>query len=203
MQDYPKSLRPEAKVGFTVTDVWAAYSPVKNSPADAKAKADTGNPSHSATSGELDIYVANCRTLSKLGAHVAAPVDVVFNGLALQLPPQVVFLPSFALTFSHIKARFRNPAAVSLTARSTLVLDGDIVVEGLQLDGALIVRAGPGARVVLRGLVVRNAGYEWRALTGDAFAAAPEEERVRGFHVQRNEAREIVVTGPGETIISS
>ena len=41
--------------------VWAAYSPVKNSPADARVKAQAGSPSHSATTGELDIYQANCR----------------------------------------------------------------------------------------------------------------------------------------------
>lgn len=41
--------------------VWAAYSPVKNSPPDARAKAAAGSPSHSATTGELDIYQANCR----------------------------------------------------------------------------------------------------------------------------------------------
>ena len=41
--------------------VWAAYSPVKNSPPDAKAKAAAGSPSHSATTGELDIYQTNCR----------------------------------------------------------------------------------------------------------------------------------------------
>lgn len=41
--------------------VWAAYSPVKNSPPDARAKAAAGSPSHSATTGELDIYRTNCR----------------------------------------------------------------------------------------------------------------------------------------------
>lgn len=41
--------------------VWAAYSPVKNSVADAVAKVAAGLPSHSATTGELDIYAANCR----------------------------------------------------------------------------------------------------------------------------------------------
>lgn len=52
MQDYPKALPASAKVGFTVINqVWAAYSPVKNSPADARAKAGGGTPSHSATSG--------------------------------------------------------------------------------------------------------------------------------------------------------
>lgn len=36
--------------------VWATYSPVKNSPADARTKAAEGNPTHSATTGEMDIY---------------------------------------------------------------------------------------------------------------------------------------------------
>lgn len=62
MQDFPKSLPEGARVGFTVVNQgWAAYSPVKNSPADAAAKAAAGNPSHSATTGELDAYETNCR----------------------------------------------------------------------------------------------------------------------------------------------
>lgn len=44
-----------------VPQVWAAYSPVKNSAADAAAKVAAGLPSHSATTGELDLYGANCR----------------------------------------------------------------------------------------------------------------------------------------------
>jgi hypothetical protein len=39
--------------------VWATYSPVKNSPADARAKAAEGNPTHSAATGEMDIYKAS------------------------------------------------------------------------------------------------------------------------------------------------
>ncbi len=41
--------------------MWSTYSPVKNNPADALAKVQAGGPSHSATSGELDIYQVNCR----------------------------------------------------------------------------------------------------------------------------------------------
>ncbi|MBA0816110.1 hypothetical protein Gohar_000807, partial [Gossypium harknessii] len=35
MQDYPKTLPPTARVGFTVMDKWLAYAPVKNNPEDA------------------------------------------------------------------------------------------------------------------------------------------------------------------------
>lgn len=41
--------------------VWSTYSPVKNNPEDALAKVEAGGPSHSATTGELDIYQVNCR----------------------------------------------------------------------------------------------------------------------------------------------
>lgn len=43
--------------------VWSTYSPVKNNPADALAKVEAGGPSHSATTGELDVYQVNCRSL--------------------------------------------------------------------------------------------------------------------------------------------
>ena len=46
--------------------MWSTYSPVKNSPADALAKAKAGSPSHSATTGELDIYKTNCRQAVRL-----------------------------------------------------------------------------------------------------------------------------------------
>lgn len=46
--------------------VWSTYSPVKNNPEDALAKVEAGGPSHSATSGELDIYQVNCRRVPSL-----------------------------------------------------------------------------------------------------------------------------------------
>jgi UDP-sugar pyrophosphorylase len=55
MQDYPKSLSGAAAVGFTVFDNWVGYSPVKNSPADGVGKFQGGNPTHTATSGEMEV----------------------------------------------------------------------------------------------------------------------------------------------------
>jgi hypothetical protein len=40
---------------------------VKNSPADARAKAAEGNPTHSATTGEMDIY--KVRLAARHNAH--------------------------------------------------------------------------------------------------------------------------------------
>lgn len=66
-------------MGDCALQVWAAYSPVKNSPADARAKAAAGSPSHSATTGELDIYQANCRR----AAHHPTPACWGMSGLNL------------------------------------------------------------------------------------------------------------------------
>lgn len=60
-------LRPPAEPSaLAPAQVWSTYSPVKNSPADALAKAKAGGPSHSATTGELDIYKTNCRQAVRL-----------------------------------------------------------------------------------------------------------------------------------------
>jgi len=47
-----------------------------------------------------------------------------------------------------------------MSARSTLMVSGhDIRIEGLDLDGTLIVRAVPGANVHLKNLTVKNRGW--------------------------------------------
>lgn len=46
-----------------------------------------------------------------------------------------------------------------------LVLDGpDIQVKNLKVEGALVVKAVPGAEVVIDGLAVSNAGWKWTSL---------------------------------------
>merc|ERR1719199_1251703 len=100
MQDYPKSLPKTARVGFTTLEYWAAYSPVKNSPEEARGKAKSGSAPHSASSGELDIYAANCKIMDTVGAKIDAPKTVTYNGVELQQGPAVVWSPSFAVTLS-------------------------------------------------------------------------------------------------------
>jgi UDP-sugar pyrophosphorylase len=167
MQDYPKSLGKQARVGFTTLEVWAAYSPVKNSPDEGRGKAKGGSPSHTATSGELDVYMANCRLLEMAGAKVEAPKRVQYNGLELMQPASVVLSPAFAVSLAAVKAKVtcKSRMGVKVSQRSTLVLDGeDIELRGLQLDGALLVTAVPGAKVIIDGLKVHNDGCEPHAL---------------------------------------
>ncbi|CAI9115534.1 OLC1v1016456C6 [Oldenlandia corymbosa var. corymbosa] len=145
MQDYPKTLPPSARVGFTVMDAWLAYAPVKNNPEDA-AKVPKGNPYHSATSGEMAIYRANSLILRKAGFNVAEPVLQVFNEQEVEVWPRIVWKPKWAITFAEVKNKLSGNC--SITQGSTIAIKGrDIFLEDLSLDGTLIVNAVDGAEV--------------------------------------------------------
>ncbi|KAK3237321.1 hypothetical protein CYMTET_52593, partial [Cymbomonas tetramitiformis] len=201
MQDFPKSLPAGTPVGFTTMPVWAAYSPVKNSPKEGRGKVMGGTPAHSATSGELDIYAAHCKVLKLLDADIAEPLDAVFNGMTVPLHPRIVLSPKFATTFAEAEAKLAGKSAIHATQRSVLLLDGeDIVVESLKLDGALIVRAVPGARVVIKGAEVTNDGWDWSAIDEDK-EDVPEVDRIRGFQVLRHAQMEYNFLEPGDYTI--
>ena len=203
MQDWPKTVPPSTRVGFTlITTPWIGYSPVKNSVAEALAKVAAGCPPHSAAAGECDMYGACARALAALGCAVGEPEARLFCGTTLQLWPRIVWTPAFAATFSALRAKAPGGASVRISSRSVLLLDGDITLKSLDLDGTLLLRAAPGARVVVDGLAVRNAGWDWVALEGPALEAAPEVERIRGFCVRRK-ATEVREFGePGEYVLS-
>ncbi len=196
MQDFPKSLPEGSKVGFTVINqVWAAYSPVKNSPADAAAKAATGNPSHSATTGELDIYETNCHMLRMIGVSVDEPKGTVsFNGISgLHLWPRVTWSPLFASTFADLEAKI-NAKNVHIGSDSALIIRAsDAKIENLDLKrGAVVIEAPVGVVVVVDEKdAVENQGWEWAPLDPDA--GAIEEEYIRGFKVVKKETKEIKI----------
>ncbi|KDO80459.1 hypothetical protein CISIN_1g006297mg [Citrus sinensis] len=182
MQDYPKTLPPSAKVGFTVMDTWLAYAPVKNNPEDA-AKVPKGNPYHSATSGEMAIYCANSLILRKVtrvslsycknysselfwflilstcqaGAQVDDPVQEVFNGQEVEVWPRLTWKPKWGLTFSEIKNKVSGSCSVS--QKSTMVIKGrNVVLEDLSLNGALIIDSVDDAEVCYIMPILRYGG---------------------------------------------
>ena len=62
----------------------------------------------------------------------------------------MVWSPRWAPTLTSLRARLPSPHAVTISADSTLVIDGeDVTVESLQLSGALVVAAAPGAQVTV------------------------------------------------------
>eukprot|EP00897_Mesotaenium_endlicherianum_P001660 jgi/Mesen1/1521/ME001323S00374 len=182
-------------------DVWLAYSPVKNNAADAAAKA--GSPGHSfyATSGELQIYRANCLILRQVGVDVEGPVTTEFAGQQSEVWARVVWSPQWALTLADVRAKVSGQC--KLSQASTLVLDGKgIAVHNLDLDGALVVKASEGAEVRLSNLGVHNKGWQLEPID-PTDSSIPEEIRIRGFRIVRHEQREIVISQSGEHVISS
>ncbi|KAL1833704.1 hypothetical protein ACET3Z_003355 [Daucus carota] len=194
MQDYPKTLPPSARVGFTVMDAWLAYAPVKNNPEDA-AKVPKGNPYHSATSGEMAIYKANSLVLRKAGVKVDDPVSQVFNGQEVEVWPRVTWKPDWALTFAEIKNKVSGKCSIS--QKSTMVINGrNIFVEDLSLDGALVIGCIDDAEVKVGGSV-QNKGW---AIENVDFkdASEPEKVRIRGFKIKKIEQLEKNFSEPGK-----
>ncbi|KAK7861214.1 udp-sugar pyrophosphorylase 1 [Quercus suber] len=186
MQDYPKTLPPSARVGFTVMDAWLAYAPVKNNPEDA-AKVPKGNPYHSATSGEMAIYRANSLILRKVGVQVADPVVQVFNGQEVEVWPRITWKPKWGLTFAEIKRKVCGSSTIS--QRSTMVIKGrNVFLEDLSVDGALLIDAVDDAEVKVRGSV-QNKGWTLENIDYKD-ASVPEELRIRGFKINKIEQLE-------------
>ncbi|KAL2894012.1 UDP-sugar pyrophosphorylase [Bienertia sinuspersici] len=129
MQDYPKTLPPTARVGFTVMDIWLAYAPVKNNPEDA----------------------------AKAGVEIGDPITHVFNGQEVEVWPRIVWKPKWALTFSDVKRKIGGCCTVF--QNSTMVIKGrNIFIERLSLDGALVVDSIDDAEVTVEGSV-QNSGW--------------------------------------------
>jgi len=188
MEDYLGTLPPSVKVGFTVCDGWLGFSPVKTNAVDAAAKMASGTPPHSATSGEMDIYRANCRILSAAGAQIAPPSLMEFNRQKVEVHPRIVWSPKWALTFADVKAKVGE---LSVSQKSTLIIDGsDIHFHELSLDGALQVKAAPGEKVVLQGAKVQNKGWYLEPID-HRDGEYPEEIRVRGFKVVKVETEKV------------
>lgn len=83
-----------------------------------------------------------------------------------------------------------------MTARSSLVLQGDVCIAGkVEIDGALVIKAAPGAKVVVGDLTVSNAGWSLMAATG---ASDDEFVRMRGYQVLRQGTDQHIFSSPGE-----
>jgi UDP-sugar pyrophosphorylase len=191
MQDLPKLLAKElgnsAKVGFTTMERWLTFSPAKNAPDAGAAAAAAGAPPGSPASSEADVYAAFRATLvAASGTVIEQGAEQTFAGMPVTLLPCIVLAPSFAAGGSAELARRFHGGRIS--GRSSLVVEGDVEVSGLDLDGALVLRATQGAKLSVRGLNVRNRGWEFVP------ADAPEVLKMRGFRLVKHETKEVEVT---------
>jgi len=182
MQDIPREFPAKAEVGFTMFDSWVCYSPVKNSPESALQKFKSGNHPQCGTTGEIDLFAANCKIFRLAGAIVSAPDNRKFNGINVELEARILWSPSWAVTFNEVCHRLPQARAVHISSRSTLILDGDITIDHLRLDGALTIEAVDGVKVVVRNLYVMNAGWPIEDAKDDE---TDPEVKIKGFRVVR------------------
>ncbi|KAL8198015.1 hypothetical protein R6Q57_029934 [Mikania cordata] len=195
MQDYPKTLPPSSRVGFTVTDRWLAYAPVKNNAEDAAKVVPKGNPYHSATSGETSIYRANSMILRKAGVKIEDPVSKVFNGQEVEVWARVVWNPKWAVTFADVKSKVSRANFVS--QKSTLVIKGkNVTIQDLSLDGTFVINSVDDAEVKVGGLV-QNKGWTIETIDKENITL-PEEVRIRGFKINKIEQLEKRYSKPGK-----
>ena len=95
--------------------------------------------------------------------------------------------------FDELKSKVGKGVSLK-TPESALVIEGaGVRLEKLELDGALTIKACPGAFVTVKGLVVKNKGWRFTECGDDA----GEVDRLRGFVVEKDETEALVFDKPG------
>jgi len=221
MQDYPKLLSSEAKVGFISLEREVCFSAVKNNAVDALGKQKkTGFP-ESACSGEADAYKINRRYLSLAGASVDVEgKDAEFNRIKTKVGAKLVFQPSFACTLAELKSKFPKPEQVKIGNDATIVLEGaGVTVESLEMQkGFLSITACPGAEVVVNWKEPGTDGPtmdfepvgEWAKATNSFKYPQdlPEKYQIRGYTTKfsgtadERSKRTFVFDKPGKYVVS-
>eukprot|EP00484_Ammonia_sp_Unknown_P017583 CAMPEP_0197039630 /NCGR_PEP_ID=MMETSP1384-20130603/16411_1 /TAXON_ID=29189 /ORGANISM="Ammonia sp." /LENGTH=635 /DNA_ID=CAMNT_0042470259 /DNA_START=84 /DNA_END=1991 /DNA_ORIENTATION=- len=182
-------------VGMTCFPPWLAMKPVKSNLADSIKDVQKMGSAFSAAHGEAAVYFLN-RTLLRAAAknenlttESKEKLELV-KGLPVDYGARVVLYPSFGSTVKEMSGKLKGE--ISITERSTLVIDGDDVeIDGLKLDGALIVRCkGKGTKVVIKNLSVSNKGHEFKGIDVND-TKIEEKYRIRGYVLNVMEQRVI------------
>jgi len=183
MQEYPKLLSSDQAVGITQLPTWLAMSPVKNNIKDALVKFQKVGCADCASSGEANMYFANRQYMREAGVKLAEGKPVVFEGIPVPNGAHIVYKASFAVCLADVKKKCTGGKKIQISKRSTLILEGDITLKKLELDGALHLKAAPGAKVVIDGLVVKNNGAEFSRINVDD-QSFEEKYRIRGYNLK-------------------
>jgi UDP-sugar pyrophosphorylase len=140
MQDFPKLLNKDAKVGFSCYERWFCFSAVKNNIVDAALKFKQGLHPECGSTGEYDIFDANARVLKLAGASIEGVTesDVKdFNGIKIKDGAKIFIHPSFAVTLRELQDKIIGYCKIS--KKSVLWLEGEnTYLKDLELDSTLI-----------------------------------------------------------------
>lgn len=208
MQDIPKlfqkEMGQEANIGFTMFDRWFTFSPAKNAlDAGQEAVANGSLAPGTMSSAESDKYIQNQHKLKFAGADVSVTSEddlVMVAGIPVTPGPRIIMCPAFTISQQELVEKVKGP--IKISDRSSLVLEGHhLTIKGLDLDGALVIRAGEESHVTVDGLVVRNKGCELKELDPDQ--DYPETVRIRGYTMDKHEVQEYIINEPGNFVIDA
>lgn len=192
MQDFPTVLNEDEckMVGFTQVAAELCFSPVKNSVADGAALQEKGSPPGTALTGEADQYAAQRIMMRARGCHVEDAEPETYSGVTATIGPCIVLKPDFACCPGEYNIKFPFPEKVKISSRSTLVVRGPgVIIESLDLDGALIIDVERGEEAIVRDLVVKNDGWVRQAVT----ETTNELVSMRGFKIVRKDQKNVQV----------
>ena len=143
MQDFPKLLINNEKVGFSSYEKWFCFTTCKNNLKDGCAKLAKGISAETAFSEEQDIYNWNIHVLKdilgKLTIENTEPeCDLEIEGTHVKFGPKIIIYPSFASTVSELKDKVK--ANIKVTNNSTLILKNDIeITKDVDVDGIAVI----------------------------------------------------------------
>lgn len=186
MQDFPTVLNATEcqKVGFTSVAASMCFSPVKNATEDGVKLQEQDTQPGTAATGEADQYAAWRKILNSIGCNVEIAKAETYHGIQVYPGPAIVIKPDFACCPGELETRFPIPTAVNISARSTLFVRGsNVIIESLDLDGALFIDYKNGEKVVIKDLKVENAGF---VRIRDE-SSTDEIVKMRGYRVEERE----------------
>jgi UDP-sugar pyrophosphorylase len=123
-------------------------------------------------------------------------------GIPVTAGPRVILCPAFGITQKEILNKLPTAESVSISKSSSVVLEGHhLTVKSMQVNGALIIRAGPKSHVTVDGLIVENKGWDLQEL--DPTKDYPEHVRIRGYTMVKHETAEYIINEPGNFVIDA
>ena len=151
------------------------------------------------SSAESDKYAQNQRKLKHAGVHLPTASELVtVGGIPVTPGPRIILCPAFGITQEEILNKIQGNNKV--TERSSLVLAGHhLTITNLDLDGALVIRAGENTHVTVDGLKVQNKG--WELVENDPDQEYEEPVAIRGYTMAKHETREYLLYEPGNYVI--
>lgn len=187
MQDFPIVLQGEEvkRVGFTTVASELCFSPVKNNLVDGLQLQEQGIQPATAATGEADQYAATRIIMRSIGIKVENAKSQIYQGIKVLPGPAIVFKPDFVTFPGEYFDKFPLPSQVKISARSTLIVRGSgVVIESLDLDGALIIDYPNGEKVTIRNKTVNNLGWK-RVIDNES---TEEIIQMRGYKITKHES---------------